>query len=103
MFTPLQSNNNSYAVTKLSTNIPAGLQPSQFSLDSVKLIRTPQTNQTHLFVRSQNNESRLYYSYHDWSDGTWSDFRPIGDDKHFLQYDFDVVLNTFLWVSSLQL
>ena len=55
---------------------------------------------THLFVRSQSNQSRIYYSYQQWEKGVWSSFVPIGDDKNFLMYDFDVVVNTFVWVSA---
>lgn len=94
----LQSNN--YNVAKLSTSIPVNLPPTHFSLDSVKFVHTPITNKTHLFVRSQSNHSELYYSYRDWEKGMWSTFVPIGGSKHYLAYDFDVVVNTFVWVSN---
>ena len=71
----------------------------EFSRDGVKVVSTTTTSMTHLFVRSQSNQSRIYYSYQQWEKGVWSSFVPIGDDKNFLMYDFDVVVNTFVWVS----
>ena len=94
-----KSDGKTFAVTKLSSNIPVNLPPNQFSLDGVKFVSTPNTNKTHLFVRSQSNTSQIYYSYQDWKTGAWSKYTPIGDNKHYLAYDFDVVLNTFVWVS----
>jgi hypothetical protein len=92
-----RSSDNSYAVAKLSADIPAGLPPAHFSLDSVKTIDTYEYNMTHLFVRSQSNHSEVYYSFQDWKTGTWSKFTSIVKSNHFLAYDFDVVLNRFVW------
>uniref|UniRef100_A0A1X7SE35 Uncharacterized protein n=1 Tax=Amphimedon queenslandica TaxID=400682 RepID=A0A1X7SE35_AMPQE len=72
------------------------LSTAQFSLDSVKFVRTQETNKTHLFVRSQSHKSRLYYGYQDWGSGEWSEVKPIGDSDLYLYFDFDVVVNTFV-------
>lgn len=95
-FTEGKAGNDNFTVTKLTTNIPSSLPVSKFSLDAIKLLSVP--NVTHMFVRSQSNRSRIYHSYQEWKSGTWSAFKPIGDDDNHLVYDFDVVINTFLKV-----
>ena len=97
MFT--RQSDGTFALKKLTSDIPTDLPTSQFSLDSVKFVRTQGTNKTHLFVRSQSHKSRLYYGYQDWKSGEWSEFKPIGDNDQYLLFDFDVVLNTFVSVS----
>lgn len=99
MFT--RQSDESFALKKLTLDIPMDLSTTQFSLDSVKFVRTQETNKTHLFVRSQTHKSRLYYGYQDWSSGEWSEFKPIGDSDLYLYFDFDVVVNTFVSVSFL--
>ena len=85
-----------FSVQRLSSSIPANLDPSRFSVDGVKVITA--NNFTHLLVRSQSNTSRIYYSYQNQSTAAWSQFEPIGDDKNHLQYDFDVALNSYVKV-----
>ena len=80
----------------MSSDIPLTLTVSECSMDGIKIMNVH--NLTHLFVRSQSNESRIYYSYQDWKKGVWSKFVPIADDKNHLKYDFDVVENTFVKV-----
>ena len=87
-----------FRVTKLTTAIPFTLSRAQCSVDGVKLLNAH--NLTHLFVRSQTNQSRVYYGYQDWEKGAWSKFVAIGDDNNHLKYDFDVVENTFVNVSE---
>ena len=88
--------NGSFAITKLTTTIPFNLQPTNFTRDSVKILKA--NDLTHLFVRSQSNQSRLYYSYKELA-GSWTKFVALGDDSNFLKYDFDVVFNNYVKVS----
>ena len=87
-----QTGITSFAETKLSTDIPTSLSPSQFSLDAVKCVVLKKA--THIFVRSQINESRLYWSYGNGSD--WSKWVAIGDDSSHFAYDAFIAINTFV-------
>ena len=83
---------NDYTEIKLSTSIPTTLQPSSFSLDPIQAIVL--SRNTHLFVRSQSNISRLYWS---WNDGSnWSDWVAIGDNSDYLAYDPCVAINSLV-------
>ena len=88
--------NGTFAVTNVTYTIPVNLQPTAFTLDSVKILEA--NDLTHLFVRSQSNQSRLFYSYRN-SAGSWTKFIALGDNSNFLKYDFDVVFNNYVKVS----
>jgi len=80
---------SSFTEIKLSTSIPTTLQPSSFSLDPIQAIVL--SRNTHLFVRSQSNTSRLFWSWNNGSD--WSDWVAIGDSSDYLAYDPYVAVN----------
>ena len=98
LYSFVEGTDSSFRVTKLTTDIPLTLSRAQCSVDGVKLLNA--FNLTHLFVRSQTNQSRIYYGYQDWNKGALSKFVALGDDKNHLKYDFDVVENTFVNVSE---
>ena len=84
-----------FVLTKLSTNIPVNLSPSNFSLDAVQCVLLK--NRIHLFVRSQTNSSRLFWSYSSENDTSdWSKCVAIGSSDERLHYDAYAVINTFV-------
>ena len=87
-----QTGASDYTEVKLSTSIPTTLQSSSFSLDPIQAIVLSQN--THLFVRSQSNTSRLYWSWNNGSD--WSDWVAIGDNSDYLAYDPCVAINSLV-------
>ena len=90
-----QNSGNHFTETKLSTDLPVNLQPSQFSLDPVKCIVLK--NLIHLFARSQSSDSKVYWTYSNGSSPSlWSPWKYIGSGSDYLKYDPFVVINNFV-------
>ena len=97
-----QMSDREFIEDKMSTDIPVTLQPSQFSTDPVQCAVLDKL--VHMFVRSQNSESKVYWNYFGSGNGsnctkpnplsiTW---KTIGSNSDYLKFDPFVVINTFV-------